>query len=72
MSRCPFWSTSIENISCYTECPMQAESKKGDICPFKEVLIHGKKEYVDIVGEEYLYSQEKYSRYDISEKIINY
>lgn len=69
MSKCPFWSTNNEKISCYNTCPMNSEEST---CPFKEFLSSNNKvAFVDNVDEDLFYSQDRYINYS-DEKVINY
>lgn len=58
MSKCPFWSTANQKISCYSECPMNPLVTLEEVCPFKECESAGKINYKDIIDEDYVYSQE--------------
>ena len=63
MSKCPFWSTKKEKVSCYNECPMYPISKDDEVCPFMEHLTGNKISYNDI-EDDFAYSQENI--YDLS------
>lgn len=72
MSRCPFWSTNKEKVSCYSTCPMQSKSNESDLCPFKEFLSSNNKvPFVDNMDEDLFYSQDRYLNYDMDDKVIN-
>ncbi|ATD55655.1 hypothetical protein [Clostridium chauvoei] len=71
MSKCPFWSTSREKVSCYSDCPMNESIQEDEICPFKEHLTT-KLIYKDSISEDFAYSQDKYFGYELMEKIMNY
>lgn len=71
MSKCPFWSTTREKVSCYNECPMNKSIQEDEICPFKEHLTT-KLIYKDIINEDYAYSQDEYFGYNLTDNIINY
>lgn len=58
MSKCPFWSTASEKISCYSECPMSPSITLEEVCPFKEYASVNKINFKDIVDDNFAYSQE--------------
>lgn len=73
MSRCPFWSTNKEKVSCYNACPMYSNNSETNICPFKEFLSSNNKvEFVGNMDEDLFYSQDRYLNYNIDDKVINY
>lgn len=54
MSKCPFWSTSRENVECYKECPILAselEGQEGDMCIFHECT--GNMNFRNIIKRDY-------------------
>lgn len=51
MSKCPFWSTGMQKVECYKECPMDGFFSIEENCPFKEHLVSSKISYKGI--EEY-------------------
>ena len=38
MSKCPFWSSRREKVSCSNECPMSPALNNNEICPFIECI----------------------------------
>ena len=57
MSRCPFWSTTRENVECYRECPIligeSSEKQEGEQCIFNECTESISVNFRDIVREDY-------------------
>ncbi|EHI98894.1 hypothetical protein CDLVIII_2232 [Clostridium sp. DL-VIII] len=56
MSRCPFWSTSMEEIECYDECPILSSElmeHRGEKCIFHKCIESRNINIKDIVKEEY-------------------
>ncbi len=72
MNRCPFWSTAIEKIECYRECPIlvkgSSEKQEGEHCIFNECTELNDVNFRDVMKEDYSFMN--LYMYD-EEKIIN-
>ena len=72
MSRCPFWSTAIEKVECYRECPIlvgeSSEGQDGEKCIFQECTESSSLNFRDSIKEDYSFLN--LSMYE-DEKIIN-
>lgn len=66
MSKCPFWSSKREKISCDNECPMNPIKNNDEICPFVEYLSGEKIVFKDIIKDEFIYSQDTNFDYMVS------
>ena len=66
MSKCPFWSSRKENISCNKECPMNPIKNNNETCPFIEHLLTEKIVFKDVIDEEFAYSKDENLDYMIS------
>ena len=64
MSKCPFWSTTSERVSCYNDCPMNPIVSEEEACPFKECASMGKINFKDIIDDNFAYSQDKIFEFD--------
>ncbi|MGL5151498.1 MAG: hypothetical protein ACRC7N_13105 [Clostridium sp.] len=59
MSKCPFWSTKKEKVSCNDVCPMNGIGTKKDSCVFRECESDNKVVFKDIVEYDYAYEDTK-------------
>lgn len=59
MSKCPFWSTGMEKVECYKECPMNMFFSVEENCPFKEHLLNNKISIKGIEEYDYRVSEER-------------
>lgn len=53
MSKCPFWSTGRNRVSCNSDCPMNNVSEDGVGCLFKEHISESKIDFKDIIDYDY-------------------
>ena len=63
MSKCPFWSSKKEKISCSNECPMSPAKNHNEICPFVEHL--DKVIFKEFIDDYFMYSQDTSLEYII-------
>ena len=59
MSKCPFWSTGMEKVECYKECPMNRFFSIEENCPFKEHLLNSKISFKGIEEYDYRFNEER-------------
>lgn len=65
MSKCPFWSSKKEKISCSNECPMSPTKNQNEICPFVEHLVEDKVVFKGVIDDDFIYSQDTNLEYII-------
>lgn len=65
MSKCPFWSSKKEKVSCINECPMSPALNNNETCPFIEHLATEKVIFKDILDEDFAYSKDTKLEYMI-------
>ena len=58
MSKCPFWSSKKEKISCSNECPMSPAKNHNEICPYVEHLVGEIVVFKEIIYDHIMYSQD--------------
>jgi hypothetical protein len=67
LSKCPFWSTKKERVSCNDACPLYDVQEEINTCPFSELLTSS-----DSDKSEMFYSQDMYLNYGVNENVIDY
>ena len=65
MSKCPFWSSKKERVSCSNECPMSPGKNNDEICPFVEHLVGEMVIFKEIIDDDFMYSQDSNLEYII-------
>lgn len=66
MSKCPFWSTPKEKVSCYKGCPMKASENSEELCVFKEHLVENKIVFKDIIEDDFAYNYKSSYDYNVN------
>lgn len=66
MSKCPFWSTKKDKVSCYKGCPMQPAESIEDLCLFKEHLASNKIAFKEIIEDDFAYNNKDKFDYNFS------
>jgi hypothetical protein len=69
MSKCPFWSTGIQKVECYEECPMDSFFSIKENCPFKEHLVNSKISIKGIQEYDYVLNEDSDFKLDFITEI---